>query len=119
MKGVNPHEIPTTGRYDFVCAGVGTPLRGEPEADPIIRAIIDNGPFRGKRITGRLPDLRQGQRFSAQLTVQSQAKIEGKYIDVPVDFKEADVYVTYKLSAPDQPTNPPEFRLRTKSRFER
>jgi hypothetical protein len=112
MRGLSPKDIPTSGYYDFTVIKRSL-------TSTFVQAIIDTGQYKGKRVSGDGGGYKVGDRFRAYLEVVTQARIEGKLVDVPVTFKEADVFVTYNLTDHHQPENDPEFRLRTKSRFRR
>lgn len=91
MRGNNPRDIPIGNcRYDFVCVKSG---RGE-DGQPIIHALIDSGPYRGRRVSGT-GQLRVGQRFSALLDVTYYDRLSG----LPVDkgWRDGNVVIRYDL----------------------
>lgn len=91
MRGLNPTDIPPTGRYDMVVVKIGHTPDG-----PLAHATIDGGEFDRKRVSGYVPlGVRVGHRFNALLGVTWIDRLTGD--EVAPDFREGNVQVRYSL----------------------
>lgn len=107
MRKINPRDIPPKGRYDMVALKVG------PNAtkDMTVVALIDNGPFKGKRVSGTRALAKVGQRFSALVTPVYTAKDTGEEVDP--SYADSNVVVRYSLSDFRTPHAPAQLKPTT------
>lgn len=99
MRKVEPKDIPTHGeRYDVTVTAVGEDKTGR----QIVKALIDNGPFKGKRVSDASGGIAAGlhERFSILLYVR-------------VDKGSGRTYVKYAMAEKGPPSAPAEIVLRT------
>lgn len=121
-QGLDPKDIPAKGRYDFTVTKAGFNKEGE----WVVHATIDNGPYRMKRASTVIPIDFEGtppqkfERFSAELSVEPIAKINGEWVPVEITHKDHDVVITYGLTEFDKPKNKPQVNFREhKDKFRR
>lgn len=114
-KGLNPIDVPPSGRYDFTITKVGK------NRDKLwtIHATIDNGRYVKKRVSSVLQDgepPRKFERVNAKLDVTTMAKIGGEWREVPLTHKEHNVVVGYSLSDFQRPAAPPKLNFKEQRR---
>ena len=106
MRNPEPKDIPVHGqRYDMTVTAVGENKEGQ----TVVKALIDNGPLKGKRVSDTSGGLgvELHDRFSAIVYVR-------------VDKGATKSYYRYALGESSDPLAPPEIKLKTaKQKFTR
>jgi hypothetical protein len=96
---VNPADIPAPGRYDFSVVKCG--VMGRTTKHAALSAVMDNGPYAGKRLNFPAPDhlanVPKGTRFSARVTPEASAFIDGEWQTVPLDYRESNPRIRYRV----------------------
>lgn len=108
MKGVNPKDIPPRGRYDLTVTKEGQMKTASGDTIPAVACMIDNGPYKGKRMTAAGFTRPPGTRFSAFVTPEATALIDGEWESVPLDYKASNPRIRYALCEYDVASAPPE-----------
>lgn len=140
MRNVDPAEIPEHGsRHNFVISQVGVKLKRKGEDEVVVKAVIDEGEYKGKTVSttfkanshdlhafaealGAVLSHYDGD-WEAYLTPLLQLKREKRFsASLSVEQFETKRMRGYKygLTFIDTPTEPPEMHLRRgASQFDR
>jgi hypothetical protein len=112
-RRLQPNDIPAPDtRYDFVVLKSGQMKRAE-ESVPAIIAMIDNGPFKGKRVSSEVPHMmRPAQRVSAVLRIHATAMIDGEWKAVGLDYTDSNPRIRYSLEDFGDPQGQPEVAVK-------